>query len=377
MKTSTYIKCAAIGLALSSAAPAATLDNAHLHQINHTIHRVQQHLMRDQQQQQRQQHALESLETNSAQAALELHKVNQNIKTTLNGINTLQKKLSQYENTIAQQRKNLANNIRTLYMLGTPSDLQLLLEQDDPSKIARTFTYYKYLNKQRSDQIDSLQSSLNQVQTTLQVLQQNYRKLSQLKRSKQHQLDLMEHLKIKRNNLIFNIKNNIQSESQKLHELLFDKQQLETELRNLYSKSLFFQAIGKPFSQLKHHLSWPTKGKLVAKYGTKFDKSQLIWEGVLFKTHMDQPVYAVADGKVIFSRWLQGYGLLIIIYHGQGYMTLYGRNHYLYKKTGDLVRAGDQIAAVGDTGGHQSAALYFAIRHNTLPMNPLAWFKRA
>lgn len=378
MKSLTYIVNTIIGLALSASALAAeTTGNAHLHQINHSIHKVQHHLRVEQHQAKLQQHALESLETSAAQVALAMHSTTNQIKQQLKQIQQLQAKSSQYEDSIATQRKNLSNNIRTIYMFGKHSDLELLLEQSDPSKAERMLTYYQYLNKQHIQQINTLKATLLLAQKTLLALQKSYQQLRQLKAHEQQQLASMKSLKIKRNKLINKIKNSMQSESQKLQNLLHDKHQLEKELHDLATNPLYFQALGKPFSQLKHHLSWPTKGKLVAKYGTKFDKSQLRWKGVLFKAHMDQPVYAVADGKVIFARWLEGYGLLIIIYHGQGYMTLYGRNHYLYKKTGDVVRAGDQIAAVGDTGGHETPSLYFAIRHNTLPLNPVAWFEHA
>ena len=205
----------------------------------------------------------------------------------------------------------------------------------------------------------------------------SFNDLKQLQQQQKQQLDQITALKSKRSQLIVYINQHIHTQSQKLTQLLNDKHRLEHELSELSTNPQFSTAVGKSFRHLRHHLNWPTKGKIIPKYGTKIDKSQLKWKGVLFKAQMNQPVYAVADGKVIFARWLPGYGLLMIIYHGQGYMTLYGRNHYLYKKTGDIVRAGDQIAAVGDSGGYQTPALYFAIRHSTIPINPIRWLKRS
>ena len=356
----------------------ATANNSsHLHQINHTIFNVKKIITTSKSQQRQQQRALEQLEIDSATIALKMKSNNHTIRVIDTKINKLKKQATHYQSQITQERQHLATNIKAIYMIGKPSNLQLALEQNDPAKIERSLTYYQYLNKQHISDINQLKTTLELAQQTLAELQQSYLQLSQLRRQERNQLRRIRSLKIERNILIKKIKITLRGASHKLQTLLADKQRLEDELRSLNTNPLLYAAIGKPFSRLRHHLSWPTKGKLIAEYGTKIDKSQLRWKGVLFNAHQDQPVYAVADGKVIFARWLQGYGLLIIIYHGQGYMTLYGRNHYLYKKTGDIVHAGDQIAAVGDSGGHQRPSLYFAIRHNTLPLNPTGWFKHS
>lgn len=375
MESVRFVRNVLLGLMLPLLATAG--DDSHLHQINHHIVDIKKIISRGKNQQAAQQQALEQLELESAQIALKLKDTNHQIAVEMQQISQLKKQAARYQQQINQERQRLGTNIKTIYMLGKPSELQMLLEQNDPAKIERSLTYYQYLNKQHLTQIEQLKNTLQLAQQTLAQLQQSYLQLRQLKQHEQQQLAHIHSLKNKRNLLINNIKKSILSADQKLHVLLQDKQRLEAELKALSTNPLLYAAIGKPFSALKHHLSWPTKGKLISKYGTKIDESQLRWRGVLFNAHLDQPVYAVADGKVIFARWLEGYGLLIIVYHGQGYMTLYGRNHYLYKKTGDIVHAGDQIAAVGDSGGHQIPSLYFAIRHNTLPVNPTHWFKHS
>lgn len=352
-------------------------DDSHLHQLNHNISNVKKIITDSKSQQHKQQLALKQLEIDSADIALKMRSNTQAIRKINLKINKLKIKAATYQSQITQERQRLATNIKTIYMTGKPSNLELALEQNDPAEIERSLTYYQYLNKQHINEITQLQNTLKLAQQTLTDLQQNYQQLSQLRLQERHQLARIQSLKLKRNQLINRIKDTIHGASRKLQILLGDKQRLEQEVASLNANSPYYAAIGKPFSKLRHHLNWPTKGKLIAKYGTKIDESQLRWKGVLFNAHQDQPVYAVADGKVIFARWLQGYGLLIIVYHGQGYMTLYGRNHYLYKKTGDIVHAGDQIAAVGDSGGHQHPSLYFAIRHNTLPLNPTGWFKHS
>lgn len=132
----------------------------------------------------------------------------------------------------------------------------------------------------------------------------------------------------------------------------------------------------KNFALLRGKLPWPTKGTVLHYFNTTIAKSELKSTAELISAPDEQPVYSVAPGVVVFSKWLEGYGLLIIINHGEGYMTLYGRNHSLYKHEGDQVAAGDLIATVGQSGGYEKPALYFAIRYNAKPLDPNQWCVR-
>lgn len=326
------------------------------------------------QQQQQQQATLQSLETQSAKLGLALTQSTQQIKELSNKIKTLNAELLDEQAQIKNRRSQLANNIRSSYIINNQPRLAVILDNNNIADIQRNLTYYHYLNQQQLKQINSLKELMESTQQTIEQLHQKHAQIEKLRQQQQAQLAHTQALQNKRNSLIKIINDHIQTQSQQLQSLQSDKQHLETAIKQLSHYPLLYNAIGQSFSHLKHHLSWPTSGKLIQEFGSKIDKSQLRWKGVLFKAHTDQPVYAVADGKVIFARWLQGYGLLTIIYHGHGYMTLYGRNHYLYKKTGDTVHAGDQIAAVGNSGGYKKPALYFAIRHNTIPVNPMSWF---
>jgi septal ring factor EnvC (AmiA/AmiB activator) len=120
-------------------------------------------------------------------------------------------------------------------------------------------------------------------------------------------------------------------------------------------------------------MGWPTKGHILDYFGTKIYHSELRWSGILIKAPENQKVHAIANGKIVFANWLPGYGLLLIINHGHGYMSLYGRDHSLKKKVGDMVKKGDVIATVGKSGGYRHSALYFAIRHNAEPLSPKKW----
>ena len=182
-------------------------------------------------------------------------------------------------------------------------------------------------------------------------------------------------MKDNRTQLINSINNTIRDQNQVLENLNINKKRLEQTLMHLShtpvtSKENFTYI---NFAQQRGHLPWPTKGKVMHYFNSPIAQSELKWTGELIEAPDDQPVYAVAPGTVIFSKWLQGYGLLIIINHGHGYMSLYGRNHSLYKHEGDKVSAGDLIATVGQSGGYGKPALFFAIRYNAKPLDPSQW----
>ena len=129
----------------------------------------------------------------------------------------------------------------------------------------------------------------------------------------------------------------------------------------------------KAFAGLRGKLKWPSRGRLANRYGSRRKEGKLKWQGVMIKAPEGTEVTAISHGRIAFSDWLRGFGLLTIIDHGDGYMSLYGGNQSLYKEVGDWVEAGDVIASVGNSGGHRETALYFEIRHNGKPTNPLKW----
>ena len=167
----------------------------------------------------------------------------------------------------------------------------------------------------------------------------------------------------------------LQSNAQRIQRLNKNKAALENVINRLRYQSAK-GVNGQKFVKTKGHLLWPTQGKISEPYGHAM-AGNIKSNSVIIAAHSGQNVYAIASGKVVFSNWLRGFGLLIIIDHGNGYMSLYGYNRSLYKKTGDTVKAGDLIASVGQSGGQSKPGLYFALRHNNQPLNPSKWCKKA
>ena len=296
-----------------------------------------------------------------------------------------------YQKEIDRLSKELAIQIRAAFAIGEKEKLKLLLNQQDPALSSRMMVYFNYFNKDRLKKLVALETSVQhleqldkQKKTETEFLEQD------LERKKSEQAVLDETRK-QRNELLVQIGNDFSSSEQQLSQLQESENRLKSLMASLpvTEEELAVDAehanglsssMGNPsepkveFSTLKGKLPWPVDGRLAHKFGGA--RTEGTWDGVLIDANEGMEIKAVTSGKVVYAEWLRGYGLLIIIDHGQGYMTLYAFNQSLYKRTGDLVKAGDVIASVGQSGGRSQAGLYFGIRQKGVPIDPLEWCQR-
>lgn len=357
-----------------SPAAFSTIPQKQLFIINKKISSIQADLNKKQIQRSQLLKDLENIEVNAGQLLTQLKDTHQKLSTQKKKLMQLhiQEKINEYK--LNQQQNTLAQQIRTAYMLGRQPYLKLLLNLNEANKINRILTYYQYIYHNQIQSIVKIHKILTHIHRNQYQIQQEYQLLDALNEKQQD-----EHIELKltlknRQSLVNQINNQIKSKSQQLTQLVDNKRRLEETLYKIENMRGFY-LFKRNFAQLRGKLPWPTKGKILNYFGTKINESELRWDGVLIDAPMGQPIRAIANGKIVFAKWLAGYGLLLIINHGKGYMTLYGRNHTLYKKVGDIVSAGEIIATVGETGGYQSPALYFSIRHNANPVNPMRWCK--
>jgi murein hydrolase activator len=288
--------------------------------------------------------------------------------TILKNLTTQEQKLKQ---RIQKQRLLLLRQIRTSYLLGlNKNKLQLILSSKDPEQINRLLSYNYYLVTQNTSLIESLKTdiaALNRHQAEIAKRTSYLESLKQKQLAEQRGLDAN---KTAQQALLTKINAQIKSQAQRLQELIQNKSNLEKIIAKLQTKQSFLAHF---MPNVSGHFPWPTRGKVIETFGSIIQNSELKQNGVLIAAPEGQKVFAVAPGKVIFANWMPGYGLLLIIDHGKGYMTLYGNNGVLYKQKNDRVAAHELIATVGHTGGQQRSALYFALRNNGKPINPKTW----
>lgn len=280
-------------------------------------------------------------------------------------------KEQQYQKQLSAQQSSLVQQMRAAYMLEKQSHFKMLFNQPDFSKINRTFVYYDYLQNYRRQLIVKLNQTIQNIQKNQASIHKQEKRLLSAKQKQVLEDNKLKALQSDRKIILDTTNSKIKSQQQKLDELLAQKKALEKVISKLKLSSAAIKFI--PSSAPWKKAMWPTHGVVKHLFGTSVANSQLKWDGVLIDAPEGQKVYAIAGGKVVFSEWLQGYGLLLIIDHGHGYMSLYGRNNSLYKKVGDAVTGADLVAEVGNSGGYERPSLYFAIRYNGRPVDPKIW----
>lgn len=303
-------------------------------------------------------------------------------RTKLNQERTRLKKLQAEQSQLrilkAEQKKQLSKQLTGAQKLGNQGSIKVLLNQDDPQQISRMLKYYEYFNQARMEKIQTLIVNLkrldnieneilaqqNQLIKTENSLLKKNKSLNTEK--KQHKI-LLASLELRRKQQSDNL-----SQKQKDQKRL---QKLITEVATLLDNSIRKED-ARPIRSLKGKLPRPSKGRVIKAFGNHNAQARSRWQGWLIKGHEGSAITAVHHGRIVFSDWLRGFGLLLIVDHGDGYLSLYARNQSLLKSVGDWVYQGENIATLGSSGGFKEASLYFEIRHKGKPQDPAAWLKR-
>jgi septal ring factor EnvC (AmiA/AmiB activator) len=321
---------------------------------------------------------LQEKEKAAARVADELHETEARIKSHKARLKQLGQQKSELETSLVRQRKSLAKQLRIAYMAGQHDFLKLLLNQEDPALVGRMVAYHDYYNRASAHRIRSVRESLEQLHTVQVSMQKETHSLETLRAS--HVTSLAEYNKYRKSRqaVIADLQAYIEKQGQELQHLQRNEQELSSLLSRLKSEQLAFRAYEElpPFASLKGKLTWPIKGKFLSRYGERLRSGKLRAHGVRIAAQGGTDVHAISGGKVVFADWFRNLGLLIIIDHGDGYMSLYGNNEKLLKKPGDMVGKNEAIAKVGDTGGQNRTGLYFEIRRQGNPQNPSLWCSR-
>ena len=276
---------------------------------------------------------------------------------------------------LAGNRSALAGQLRSAYLTGREEPLKLLLNQGDPARAGRMFAYYSYFGRARATQIEAIEADLQRIGQLDGQLQAQDAKLAGLQQAQQAQVSALEQARSHRVQVLASISARTQTRTARLGRLRQQQSDLESLLAQLRRATARLppEDLGhSPFARLRGRLTRPVAGRIIASYG-EVRAGGLKWEGDLFATQRNAPVRAVSQGRVVYADWLAGLGLLVIIDHGGGYMSLYGHNERLYQSVGQHVAAGQTIAQAGDSGGSARPELYFEIRKDGKPVDPRLW----
>jgi septal ring factor EnvC (AmiA/AmiB activator) len=299
------------------------------------------------------------------------------LQTHTRRLNELEAEKRRLQDEIDTQSAALGRQLRAAYILGRQDDLKILLNQEDPARLGRQLVYYDYLNRARMRRIENYSVNLKQLAAVTESIGHQVATLETLQTAQREERQLLELGQQTRTKLLAGLNSEIGAKNEELTRLLEDERRLQALLPTLQQSAAAHEpeTSGDPaaFATLKGKLPWPSQGPLIAHYDSPRLGGQLKWRGVLIQAAEGAAVRAIAAGRVVFADELRGFGLLVIIDHGDGYMSLYGYNRELHKKAGDRVEAGETIAAVGLNGAEEPAGLYFEIRAHGEPSNPAQW----
>ena len=322
--------------------------------------------------------------SNANRKLKELVTQQQGVNQTLNSLQTQQQHLN---SRIADQQILLGKLLYQQYLGGQQEYFKLILGNQDPNQVARDLQYYQYIARHRAIWLATLRSDLASLAVVSQSTREQLAELSTLRAEQAAQKKSLEKSKADRQRTLGKISKQLRTQRREIHRMQRNENRLaelvekltkmlsqpssNTLLRNENLPDNRFD--GSPFEELKGKLTLPVRGEITNRFNTPRPDSTVLWKGLFVRTSTGQTVKAIASGQVVFADWLRGFGNLLIIDHGKGYMSLYGNNETLYKQVGDVLRGGDTIATVGNSGGNVDFGLYFELRHKSKPLDPMQW----
>lgn len=351
-------------------------QNRQLELIQGRIQAVLGNLESKQQEQGGLEQQLRTVEMSLGVKIREIRKLDNRLSRSHEKLADLEGKRRSLNAKLAEQRRKLAAQLRSAYLAGNQAQLKLLLNQQDPSALARMLRYYEYLNRARLKTIGETQTVLDSLRDIEARIAASSAELEQLRLQGGQEREALAEQRRNRQAVLEKLQREISEHRQSVAHLRQDEsriRELIASLSGIFADIPVNAQTTLVFEQLKGHLPWPVRGNILNAFGDSRAGSDLVWQGLRIGAPRGSEVRAVSHGRVAFADWLPGFGLLLIIDHNHGYISLYAHNEALYKEAGNWVQEGEVIATVGNSGGEQQAALYFEIRYEGKPVDPKKW----
>lgn len=320
---------------------------------------------------------LQDIEIAISEQRMRIKDIEREQRYTENKKQVLDADLAEREEHLDTESSQLAAQVRAAYMSGSQEKIKLLLNQRDPATLGRLMAYYRYLSDYRADNIAAVTDEIRKLAELRGQIAAEEARLASLSKNRYAELTQLNASQEERQTLLAGLKSKIANEGQEVDRLAAQERDLTRLIAELSSiLSDYPISSEEPFSKHKGRLTWPVAGTLIHDFGQPRVGGDIKWNGVVLAAPRGREVRAVYHGRIAFADWLAGMGLLVIVDHGEGYMTLYGYNETILKNAGDWVAPGDVIATVGDSGGQQRSSVYFELRRGTKPVNPRQWITR-
>jgi len=372
-----FLAATGIAAAQDSDGELAKVKERELEEVRERISDLKQSMDRSATERDRLTGELQSIEIAISEQRMRIKEIEGEQRYTENKKKALDADLAEREAHLDRESKELAAQVRAAYMSGSQEKVKLLLNQRDPATLGRLMAYYRYLNDYRADNIAAVIEEIQKLDALRSQIAAEEARLAGLAKSRYDELGQLSRSQEERKNVLVSLKGKMATEGQEVDRLAAqegDLTRLIAELTSILSD--YPISSEEPFSKHKGKLTWPVAGTPIHDFGQPRVGGDMKWNGVVLAAPRGREVRAVYHGRIAFADWLAGMGLLVIVDHGEGYMTLYGYNETILKNAGDWVAPGDVIATVGDSGGQQQASVYFELRKGTKPVDPRTWITR-
>lgn len=315
---------------------------------------------------------LQKYETAAAEVATAIRRIDSDIDSGQDRLTALNEEFDQLGANLRSEKDLLSEQVRAMYRTGRNDYVKLLLNQENPALFGRTLAYHDYFNRARTKRIETVRLAQEQLKSLQEKIHAGTEQLISLRSGKQEKLAELTAYREDREKLLVRSRRYIDDQDRQLQALLKTERELDALLARLRRNEEVY-GDETPFVSLKGKLSWPVRGKIITRYGELKKGGKIKSQGITFAAGAGIDVHAISSGTVVYADWFRNLGLLLILDHGDGFMSLYGYNEVLLKKAGDRVGKNSPIARTGDTGGQNNPGLYFEIRREGDPLNPSLW----
>ena len=346
--------------------------------LSKTIDKLQQELMTAKSSRDELQQALQSSEEEIGSLVKRIESIKEALSREKKQLNQHQQRRAELEKLKQQQQGQIHRIVRQAYSLGQQSQIKLLLNQEQPYRVSRLLRYHDYIVAAHKNKLDAYSATIASITKVERDIAASTQRLEASQQQLNARFRALKSSQATRLATLTKLNSELQQKGDNLSKLRTDQGRLEQLLEEATKalSKLILPSDARPFRQVKGQLPLPTQGRIIQAYGSPRLNGKLRWNGLFITGKTGAPVVSVHHGRVIFSDYLRGHGLLLIIDHGDSYMSLYAHNQTLLKEIGDWVSSGDVIATLGNTGGQTRAGLYFEIRYNGKPQNPQPWLSR-
>lgn len=318
---------------------------------------------------------LEATETKVSELSQTLAGLQSDIDATQSRMGRTRRSRDQALTDVERERDTLKQQIRAAYQIGRQGRAKLLLNQEDPAAIGRVLTYYDYLARARSDQIQAFTRSALALRKLEEQLAGEIRSLEALFAKRKRSLDALEATRDEREQAVASLEAKIRDSVLEVEQLKADEAQLTGLLASLEDVLADIPLVlddDEPITRRKGSVAWPVRGRLIAAFGQP-KAGNIRWKGLWIAADEGKPVQAVASGRVAYVGWMHRYGVLVVLEHDDGWYSLYGHNQTALVQVGEWVRMGEAVSAAGNSGGHRETGVYFELRKGQRAVDPITW----